>query len=82
MTHVTQAWALEAGHPERTAEESDAETEMLSRVGCAKVSALVNSCCDADHAHKRQVPPGERLITTDEVRELARQQGFRCVCVG
>ena len=82
VTHVTQAWALGAGHSERTAEESHAEREMLSRVGCAKVRTLVKGCRDSDHAHKRQVPPREHLITTDEVRELARQQGFRCVCVG
>ena len=80
VTHVTQAWALGAGHPKRRAEERLAEREMLSRVGCAKVRALVKSCWAWDR--KRQVPAGEHLITIDEVRELARQQGFRCVCVG
>jgi len=73
-----RAWALEAGHPKRKAEERLAEREMLSRVGCAKVRTLVQGCRDSDHAHKRQVPPREHLITTVEVQELARQQGFRC----
>ena len=82
VTHVTQAWALGAGHSERTAEESHAEREMGSSAGRDKVRTLVQGCRVADHARKRQVPAGERLITTDEVRELARQQGFRCVCVG